>query len=134
MARSNPEHSFNEQVLVSGDLLRGYTADGAISQHQAVKINGDYQVTACDTLGEEGAGVAAYGVSDGEELAIAGDDTEVRVEVGSNGATAGNRATVDGDGNFQDATASDAVWGTFNEGGSDGDIVELALNSEREVT
>jgi len=134
MSRSNPEHAFGEQVLISGDNLRSYNADGAISQHKAVQINGDYQVTQTGTAGAEGTGVALYDVKGGEDIAIAGDDTEVRVIVGSGGATAGNSATVDGNGDFVDAGAGDAVWGEFNEGGSSGDIVSLALETEREVS
>lgn len=133
MSRSNPEHDFAEQVLIYGENLRSYTSDGAISQHQAVKINGEYQVTAVDTAGEEGDGVALYDVADGQEVAIAGDDTEVRVEAGTAGATVGTDATVDGDGNFVDAGAGDAIWGIFQTAGSDGDIVEVALETEREV-
>jgi len=134
MSRSNPEHSFGEQVLISGDNLRSYNASGAIAQHQAVKLNGDYQVTAVDTAGEEGTGVGLYDVQDGEDIAIAGDDTEVRVAIGTAGATAGNRATVDANGDFVDAGAGDAVWGVFNAGGGSGDIVSLALETEREVS
>lgn len=130
---SAPEHSFGESVLVSGDNIRSYTADGAITQHKAVQINGSYQVTQVGTAGAEGHGVAAYTVEDGQELAVCGDNTEVNVEVGTAGATAGSDATVDGDGNFVDAGSGDAVWGVFNEGGSDGDLVSLALETETEV-
>jgi len=129
---SAPEHSFGQDVLISGDNVRGYSADGAISQHKAVEVNGDYQVTQIGTAGAEGHGVAAYDVAGGEEVAICGDDTEVRVEAGGT-ATAGSDATVDTDGNFVDAGSGDAVWGVFNSGGGDGDIVELALETETEV-
>lgn len=130
---SAPEHDFGEDVLVSGDKIRSYTADGSISQHKAVQINGDYQVTQVSSAGVEGHGVAAYDVESGQELAVCGDNTEVRVEAGSDGATAGDDATVDADGNFVDAGSGDAVWGVFNTGGSDGELVELALETETEV-
>lgn len=129
---SAPEHDFGEDVLISGDALRGYSADGAIDQHKAVQITDDYTVTQVDSAGVEGDGVAAYTVEDGQELTVAGDGTEVRVEAGGT-VTAGENATVDGDGNFVDAGSGDAVWGTFNSSGSDGDIVDLALDTEREV-
>lgn len=130
---SAPEHDFGEDVVISGDNLRAYTADGAVSQHQAVQINGDYQVTSIGSAGVEGHGVACFDVESGQSVTVAGDGTEDRVEAGSAGATAGNDATVDGDGNFVDAGAGDAVWGVFLVGGSDGDIVDLALETETEV-
>lgn len=130
---SAPEHDFGEDVVVSGDNLRAYSADGTIEQHQAVEISGDYEVSAIDTAGDEGDGVAAFDVVDGQSVTVAGDNTEVRVEAGTDGATAGENATVDADGNFVDAGSGDAVWGTFNTGGADGEFVELALDTEKEV-
>lgn len=133
MTRSSPEHSFAESVLISGDNLRSYTASGAVAQGKAVEVSGEYQVTQLASAGAEGHGVAMYDVADGEEVAIAGDNTEVRVEAGTAGATAGNDATIDANGDFVDAGSGDAVWGVFNSGGSDGDTVSLALETETEV-
>lgn len=130
---SAPEHSFGEDVVVSGDNLRAYSANGTIEQHQAVEISGDYEVSAIDTGGDEGDGVACFDAAAGQQVTVASDQTEVRVIAGTGGATAGANATVDGDGNFVDAGSGDAVWGVFNTGGSAEDIVELALDTEKEV-
>jgi hypothetical protein len=129
---SASEHNFEQDVLVSGEALKGFTADGSISQRKAVDINGDNQVTQVGTAGNPVFGVAVYDVADGEELPVAVDGCEVRVEVGGTGATAGEAAAADADGNFVDAggdTSGDNVVGTFTEGGSDGDIVRMYIDT-----
>lgn len=126
---SASEHSFAEDVLEAGDALRSYTADGSITQRRAVTINGDNQVTQVSTAGTGIRGVAVFDAEDGEELTVAEDGTEVDIEVGTAGATAGNAAAVDGDGNFVDAGSSDQVAGSFNEGGTDGDIVTMKVQT-----
>jgi hypothetical protein len=129
---SASEHNFTEDVLKSGEALDGFTADGAISARKAVTVNGDKQVTQVSSAGSAMRGVAVYDVADGEELPVAADGTECLVEVGTAGATAGNAATTDADGNFVDAggdTSGDNVVGTFDEGGSDGDLVRLYVDT-----
>jgi len=129
---SASEHNFAEDVLVAGDSLRSFTADGAVNQRKAVDVNGDLQVTQVGTAGDPVYGVALYDVADGEEIDVAVDGCEVRVEVGGSGATAGNAAAVDTDGNFVDAggdTSGDNVVGTFLEGGSDGDLVIMYIDT-----
>lgn len=127
---ASPEHTFEEDVLERGDNLASFTVDGDISQRKAVKINGDKQVTQIGSAGDQMEGVALFGVSDGEEVTIALDGCEVDVEIGAGGATAGNSAAVDGDGNFEDASGTDtSVVGTFYEGGSDGDVVTLYIDT-----
>ena len=129
---SASEHNFTEDVLKSGEALDGFTADGAISARKAVTVNGDKQVTQVSSAGSSMRGVAVYDVAAGEELPVAADGCEVLVEVGGSGATAGNPATTDADGNFVDAggdTSGDLVVGTFDEGGSDGDLVRLYIDT-----
>lgn len=128
MSRSEPEHDFGEQVLVSGDEIRSYTAAEAIDQHQAVSISDDYEVSAVSAAGQAGVGVSAYDVEAGQETAVLGDDCEVRVVAGG-AVAAGNAATVDADGNFIefDSAAHDERWGVFNTSGGNGDIVEVYL-------
>lgn len=125
------EHSFAEEVLVAGDSLRSFTADGTIDQRKAVDINGDLQATQVGTAGAEVFGVALYDVASGEEVDVAVDGCEVKVEAGGT-ATAGSAAAVDTDGNFVDAGGSgsgDSVVGTFLEGGADGDLVTLYIDT-----
>lgn len=128
MSRSDPEHDFGEQVLVSGDELRSYTAAESIDQHQAVSISDDYEVSPVSAAGQAGIGVAAYDVGAGQELPVAGDDCEVRVVAGGT-VSAGNAATVDADGNFieYDSSVHDERWGVFNTSGGTGDVVEVYL-------
>lgn len=129
---SASEHSFAEDVLVSGEAIDGFTADGSIDQRKAVAVNGDLQVTQVGTAGAAARGVALYTVASGEELAIANDGCTVKVEVGTAGATAGTAAAVDGDGNFVDAGGAgsgDNVVGEFYEGGSDGDLVLMEVDT-----
>jgi hypothetical protein len=129
---SASEHNFTEDVLKSGEALDGFTADGAISARKAVTVNGDKQVTQVASAGSAMRGVAVYDVADGEEIPVAADGCEVLVEVGTAGATAGNAAATDGDGNFVDAggdTSGDKVVGTFDEGGADGDLVRLYIDT-----
>jgi hypothetical protein len=126
---SSSEHNFAEDVLEAGDAIRPYTADGSITQRRAVTINGDNQVTQVSSAGTGIRGVALFDVADGEELSVAEDGTEVDIEVGSAGATAGNAAAVDADGNFVDAGSGDQVVGSFNEGGTDGDIVTMKVQT-----
>ena len=130
------EHDFAEEVLVAGDSLRSFTADGTIDQRKAVDINGNYQATQVGTAGAEVFGVALYDVASGEEVDVAVDGCEVKVEAGGT-VTAGGAAAVDVDGNFVDAGGSgsgDAVVGTFLEGGADGDVVTLYIDTTVGVT
>lgn len=128
---ANGEHSFADDVLVAGDAIRSFTADGDISARKGCDINGDYQATQVGTAGNAVYGVALYDVSSGEEVDLAVDGTEVLVEAGGS-VTAGNAAAVDTDGNFVDAggdTSGDNVVGTFLEGGTDGDLVTLYIDT-----
>lgn len=126
---SASEHNFTEDVLKSGEALDGFTADGDISARKAVTVNGDKQVTEVSSAGVAMRGVAVYDIADGEELPVAADGCEVLIEVGSAGATAGSAAATDADGNFVDAGSGDKVVGTFDEGGSDGDLVRLYVDT-----
>ena len=129
---SASEHNFQTDVLKSGDAILSFVADGSISARKGVDINGDNQITQVGTAGNPVFGVALYDVADGEQVAIAVDGCEVDVEVGGSGATAGNAAAVDTDGNFVDAggdTSGDNVVGTFTEGGSDGDIITMYIDT-----
>lgn len=100
------EHEFADDILISGEELRGYTADEALTRGEPVEIVDNYAVgPSADAF----VGVVLYSVGEGEEVAIAGDDCEVRLEA-SGAVDAGDALAVDGDGAFEVATdAEDAV-------------------------
>lgn len=128
MSVEQGEHSFAVEVLVSGDLIRGYTADGPIEAHKGVEITGNYEVSQVDVAGTGIRGVAAYDVADGEEIALVEGNDEARVIAGG-AVTAGEPATTNADGDFVEAAAEDEIVGEFNESGGEGDVVEIRLTT-----
>ena len=124
MSVEQGEHSFAVEVLISGEELRGYTATEPIEQGQPVEIDGDYTVGVSG--GDAFAGVALYDVAEGEELALAGDDCEVRIEAGE-AIEGGDSITVDAEGDFVVATDRADQVGVANTGGGAEDIVEVYL-------
>lgn len=107
------EHTFSDDILISGEELRGYTAGEELTRGEPVEITGDYEV---GPAVEAFAGLALYSVAAGEEVAIAGDDCEVRLEA-AEPVEAGDALAVDGAGGFEVAVdAADAV-AVANEGG-----------------
>ena len=121
------EHTFEVEVLVSGETLPGYAAGEALSAGEPVAITGDYEVSSA-TDGGPAFGVAAYDVADGEEVpVIAGDgQNEVRIEV-SEAVTAGDELAPDGLGTFKHAADADETLALANEGASAGEIVEARM-------
>jgi len=118
------EHTFADDILLSGDEIRGYTAGEELTRAEPVEITGDYEVgPATDAF----AGVALYNVASGEEVALAGDDCEVRLEV-SEAVEAGDALAVDGDGAFEIALDDADAVAVANEGGGGGDFVEAYLS------
>lgn len=128
---STVEHDFQQDVLNVGDAIRSQTANGAVDQRKAVDISGDFEVEQVSTAGSQVYGVALYSVADGEQVAVAIDGCEVDIELGGS-VSAGQSAAVDVDGNFVQAGGSasgDNVVGTFLEGGGDGDIAALYIDT-----
>ena len=107
------EHTFAEDLLISGEELRGYTASEALSRGEPVAITGNYEVSPA-TDGGPFVGIVLYDVESGEEVALAGDDCEVRIEA-SAALDAGDAITPDGAGAFRQAGAGETV-GVTNEG------------------
>ena len=105
MSIEQGEHTFEVEVLISGDTLPGYAAGEALSAGEPVEITGDYEVSSAEDGGPL-FGVAAYDVAEGEEVpVIAGDgQNEIRVEV-SEVVEAGDELTADGLGTFKQAGA-----------------------------
>ena len=124
MSIEQGEHTFEVEVLISGDTLPGYAAGEALSAGEPVEITGDYEVSSAEDGGPL-FGVAAYDVAEGEEVpVIAGDgQNEIRVEV-SEVIEAGDELTADGLGTFKQAGAGDGKFAIANEGAASGEIVE----------
>lgn len=98
---SDGEHTFEDDILLSGKEMRGYTAAQDLTRGEPVEITGNNEVAPASNGGPF-AGVALYSVAAGEEVAIAGDDCEVRLE--SSEAVNGGAALVpDGAGAFRQA-------------------------------
>ena len=118
------EHTFEVEVLISGDTLPGYAAGEALSAGEPVALTGDYEVSSAEDGGPL-FGVAAYDVAEGEEVpVIAGDgQNEVRIEV-SEAIDAGDELTADGLGTFKQAGAGEGKFAIANEGAGAGEIVE----------
>ena len=111
-------------MLISGEEIRGYTASEPIDRLDPVEISGDYEVSVSG--GDAFAGVALYTVASGQEMALAGDDCEVRVEAGEE-IEAGDSITVDAEGDFVVATDRADQIGVANTGAGAGELVEIYL-------
>jgi len=133
---SAPEHSFTDDVLVSGEELRGYNASADLTLREPVGIDGEYSVNSSAAGEGDFIGVALYDVASGEEVAIAGDDCEVRIEV-SEAVSAGDELLPDGSGAFESvatSTGSSGVAIAQTGSGGSGEIVEAYVFSVQGVT
>jgi len=130
MSFSNGEHTFEDSVLISGRELRGYTAASALTAGEPVGISGDFEVDSSSADGGDFIGVVLYDVAAGEEVAIAGDDCEVRITA-SEAVSPGDELLPDGTGKFETvATASGSRGGVAlaeNSAGGDGDVLEAYI-------
>lgn len=125
MSVDQGEHSFDVEVLISGEEIRGYTAGEPLTAGEPVYLSGDYQVSASAAGEGEFLGVNLYDVASGEPVAIAGDDCEVRVEV-SEAVTANDELLPDGLGTFETVATSAGSNGVIlvQSGASAGEIAE----------
>jgi len=78
--KTQGEHTFAEDILISGEEIRGYSAAADLDRAEPVEVVGDYQVDSAPAGGGAFVGIVAYNVADGQEVAILGDDCEVRLE------------------------------------------------------
>ena len=120
------EHTFSQDLLISGEELRGYTASETLTRGEPVAITGNYEVSPA-TDGGSFVGIVLYDVAEGEEVAIAGDDCEVRIEA-SEALGAGDAITPDGTGSFRQAADGEKV-GVTNEDIGDGDYGQAYLSN-----
>jgi len=122
------EHTFDVEVLISGEEIRGYTAGEALTAGEPVYLSGDNEVSASSAGEGEFIGVNLYDVADGEEVAIAGDDCEVRVEV-SEAVTANEELLPDGLGTFESVATSSGSSGVaiVQNGAAAGELAEAYI-------
>lgn len=129
MSFANGEHTFEDGVLISGRELRGYTAASALTAGEPVGISGDFEVDSSAADGGDFIGVALYDVAAGEEVAVAGDDCEVRV-VAAEAISPGDEVIPDGNGKFETVASSAATAGVAiaeNTPGGDGEVLEAYI-------
>jgi hypothetical protein len=133
MSTQQGEHSFDVEVLVSGEEIRGYTAGESLLAGETVAITGDFEVTTAID-GGPAIGVAAYDVAAGEEVPVLGDDCEVRVEV-SEAVSAGDSLTPDGLGTLKQAVAANdpQPLAVANESAGAGELVQAYISASTGV-
>jgi hypothetical protein len=127
---STPEHSFADDVLVSGENIDSYTAGADLTKRTPVGLSADYEVTEPSKGSPPFQGVVAYDVSKNEEVAVIKRDCEVRVKV-SESVSAGDALTPDGSGGFEVATSadSDIEVAVANEGGGASSLIVAEITS-----
>jgi len=133
---SASEHNFTDDVLISGEELRGYQASEDLTLREPVGLDGEYSVASSAAGEGDFIGVVLYDVASGEEVAIAGDDCEVRVEV-SEAVSPGDELLPDGTGGFVSvATSTGSTGVAVAQTGSSGsgEIVEAYVFAVQGVT
>ena len=127
MSVTEPEHDFGEDVVISGEKLRGFTADETVEQHDIVQITGDYEVSLAGD-GEHALGAASFDRADGQEVSVAADDCEVRV-ISGEAITAGNAVTPNGSGAVREAADGDVKLGIALTSAGDDEVVHVYLTN-----
>lgn len=122
------EHTFEEEVLVSGENVDSYLAASDLTLREPVGTSGGFEVDASAAGEGDFVGVAMYDVSAGEQVAVAKRDCEVRIEV-SEAVSAGDELLPDGSGSFESVATSTGSSGvavaTEGSGGSDIIVAEI---------
>ena len=135
MSTTQGEHTFEQDILISGEELRGYSAASDLTRGEPVGISGTLEVDS--SSGGEGdfIGVVQYDVASGEEVLLGGDDCEVRLPV-SESVSAGDELLPDGAGEFETVATSAGSSGVAiaQEGGSDGDFVNAYIFTPQGAT
>jgi len=126
---SAPEHTFGDGPLVSGEELRGYSAASDLTAREPVGISGDSEVDSSSAGDSDFVGIALYDVSSGEEVAIAGDDCEVNLDISAS-ISAGDALVPDGSGKFTQADETgngEEGVALAQEAGTSGDTIEAYI-------
>jgi hypothetical protein len=82
-----------DPVIQEGTFLFDYTCSGTVSMGQAVEAIGTMQVRAvqaADKIGKGCVGIAAYGQTDGGQIAVAGPGNICRIRVSGTGTATGD--------------------------------------------
>lgn len=135
MSQTQGEHTFEIEVLLSGENVNSYTAGEDLTAGEPVGISGDYTVSASSAGGGDFIGVVAYDVASGEEVAVIERDCEVHAEV-SEAVTAGDLVVPDGVGTFETVATSTASAGVaiVQDGAAAGELAELSIFSVQGAT
>lgn len=129
------EHTFDQEVLISGEEIRGYTAGEALVAGEPVGLSGDYTVSGSAAGEGDFLGVVTYDVANGEPVALAGDDCEARVPV-SEAVSAGDELLPDGAGEFESVATSAGSSGVaiVQEGTSGAGTAEVYIYAVQGAT
>jgi hypothetical protein len=129
------EHTFDTEVLISGDEIRSYNAGEDLVAGEPVGLNGDYEVTGSAAGEGDFIGVVAYDVASGEEVTVLGDDCEVRVPV-SEAVTANEELLPDGAGEFESVATSTGSSGVaiVQNGAGAGEFAEAYIYAVQGAT
>lgn len=130
MSVNQGEHTFDLDILISGENVDSYIAGEALTAGTGVENSGDYEVSECAADSGDFTGVVGYDVASGEPVPVIKRDCEVRVTV-SETVTAGDELVPDGSGGFETVATSGLTSGFLiaNEGGSASDVVEAEIFS-----
>lgn len=122
------EHTFDVEVLISGEKVQGFTAGEDLTAGEPVDVSGDYEVSSSSAGEDSFRGVVLYDVSSGEPVAIAGDDCEVRIEV-SETVDANDELLPDGVGTFETVATSAGSNGVAiaQDSAASGEVVDAYI-------
>jgi hypothetical protein len=128
MSVTQGEHTFETEILLSGENVNSFSAGEALTAGEPVGLSADYTVTGSSAGGGDFIGVAAYDVASGEEVPVITRDCEVRVEV-SEAVSAGDVIVPDGLGTFETVATSTASSGVaiVEDGAAAGELAEVDL-------
>lgn len=122
----------NSDLVEYGDNLIGFNAEEDVIRGQAVKVDADMGVEPSDADGENVIGMATQTKSSGSQVTVALSGCIVRLTAGA-AVTAGAGVATHGstgeEGEIADSASGDVTIGTALEGGSDGDLVRVWLDT-----
>ena len=134
--KTQGEHVFDLEILVSGEAVKSFTATEALSAGEPVVVEGDRELSAAPDGGPATA-VCGYDVSEGEETpaVFANGDNEVMVVV-SEAVDDNAELTPDGLGTLRQTVEADddLTLGITNEPAAAGEAVEIRLTEQSGVT
>ena len=135
MSVNQGEHTFEGDLLISGEEIRGYAAASALSRGEPVGLSGDYEVDASSAGEGDFIGMVLYDVASGEEVALAGDDCEVRLPV-SESVSPGDELLPDGSAAFETVATSAGSSGVAiaQESGGNGDYISAYIFTPQGAT